>query len=69
MRSTLIVPSNTPHQVIPTGGAPIVLMTLHCRIRRWTGRRRTKKLRTVEFHHLSEQNFMVCAFQAGMPRP
>ncbi len=25
----LIVPSNTPHQVIPTGGAPIVLMTLH----------------------------------------
>jgi hypothetical protein len=34
MRSTLIVPSNTPHQVIPTGGAPIVLMTLHCRIRR-----------------------------------
>jgi mannose-6-phosphate isomerase-like protein (cupin superfamily) len=25
----LIVPSNTPHQVIPTGGAPIVLMTMH----------------------------------------
>jgi mannose-6-phosphate isomerase-like protein (cupin superfamily) len=25
----LIVPANTPHQVIPTGGAPIVLMTLH----------------------------------------
>jgi hypothetical protein len=25
----LIVPSNTPHQVIPTGGAPIVLMTLY----------------------------------------
>jgi mannose-6-phosphate isomerase-like protein (cupin superfamily) len=25
----LIVPSNMPHQVIPTGGAPIVLMTLH----------------------------------------
>src|SRR5262249_15860717 len=24
----LIVPANTPHQVIPTGGAPIVLMTL-----------------------------------------
>ena len=24
-----IVPSNTPHQVIPTGGAPIVLMTMH----------------------------------------
>ena len=26
---TIIVPANTPHQVIPTGGAPIVLMTLH----------------------------------------
>jgi mannose-6-phosphate isomerase-like protein (cupin superfamily) len=26
---SLIVPANTPHQVIPTGGAPIVLMTLH----------------------------------------
>jgi mannose-6-phosphate isomerase-like protein (cupin superfamily) len=25
----VIVPSNTPHQVIPTGGAPIVLMTMH----------------------------------------
>src|SRR5579863_2832140 len=25
----LIVPANTPHQVIPTGGAPIILMTLH----------------------------------------
>ncbi len=25
----LIVPSNTPHQIIPTGGAPIVLMTMH----------------------------------------
>jgi mannose-6-phosphate isomerase-like protein (cupin superfamily) len=25
----LIVPANTPHQVIPAGGAPIVLMTLH----------------------------------------
>jgi mannose-6-phosphate isomerase-like protein (cupin superfamily) len=25
----LIVPANTPHQVIPTAGAPIVLMTLH----------------------------------------
>jgi len=25
----LIVPANTPHQVIPGGGAPIVLMTLH----------------------------------------
>jgi mannose-6-phosphate isomerase-like protein (cupin superfamily) len=25
----LIVPANTPHQVVPTGGAPIVLMTLH----------------------------------------
>jgi mannose-6-phosphate isomerase-like protein (cupin superfamily) len=26
---TLIVPANTPHQVIPTGGSPIVLMTMH----------------------------------------
>jgi mannose-6-phosphate isomerase-like protein (cupin superfamily) len=26
---TLIVPNNTPHQVIPTGGAPIVVMTMH----------------------------------------
>jgi mannose-6-phosphate isomerase-like protein (cupin superfamily) len=25
----LIVPNNTPHQVIPGGGAPIVLMTMH----------------------------------------
>jgi mannose-6-phosphate isomerase-like protein (cupin superfamily) len=25
----LIVPQNTPHQVTPSGGAPIVLMTLH----------------------------------------
>jgi mannose-6-phosphate isomerase-like protein (cupin superfamily) len=25
----LIVPANVAHQVIPTGGAPIVLMTLH----------------------------------------
>src|SRR6266436_10199221 len=25
----LIVPANTPHQIIPTGGAPIVLMTMH----------------------------------------
>lgn len=25
----LIVPANTPHQVIPGGGAPIVLMTMH----------------------------------------
>jgi mannose-6-phosphate isomerase-like protein (cupin superfamily) len=25
----LIVPANTPHQVIPTGGAPVVLMTMH----------------------------------------
>jgi hypothetical protein len=25
----LIVPANTPHQVIPTGGAPNVLMTMH----------------------------------------
>jgi mannose-6-phosphate isomerase-like protein (cupin superfamily) len=25
----LIVPNNTPHQVIPGGGAPIVVMTMH----------------------------------------
>jgi mannose-6-phosphate isomerase-like protein (cupin superfamily) len=25
----LLVPSNTPHQVIPAGGKPIVLMTMH----------------------------------------
>jgi len=25
----LVVPANTPHQVTPLGGAPIVLMTLH----------------------------------------
>ena len=25
----LIVPANIPHQIIPTGGAPIVLMTMH----------------------------------------
>jgi mannose-6-phosphate isomerase-like protein (cupin superfamily) len=25
----LIVPANTPHQVVPTGGAPIVVMTMH----------------------------------------
>jgi mannose-6-phosphate isomerase-like protein (cupin superfamily) len=25
----LIVPANTPHQVIPAGGAPIVVMTMH----------------------------------------
>ena len=25
----IIVPASTPHQVIPTGGAPIVLMTMH----------------------------------------
>jgi mannose-6-phosphate isomerase-like protein (cupin superfamily) len=25
----ILIPANTPHQVIPTGGAPIVLMTLH----------------------------------------
>jgi mannose-6-phosphate isomerase-like protein (cupin superfamily) len=25
----LIVPANVPHQVIPTGGAPIVVMTMH----------------------------------------
>ena len=26
---TLIVPSHTPHQVIPSGGKPIVVMTMH----------------------------------------
>ena len=26
---TLIVPAGAPHQVIPSGGAPIVLMTMH----------------------------------------
>ena len=26
---TLIVPANTPHQVVPTGGKPIVVMTMH----------------------------------------
>ncbi len=25
----IIIPNNTPHQVIPSGGAPIVLMTMH----------------------------------------
>ena len=25
----LIVPANVPHQIVPTGGAPIVLMTMH----------------------------------------
>jgi mannose-6-phosphate isomerase-like protein (cupin superfamily) len=25
----IIIPQNTPHQVNPTGGAPIVLMTIH----------------------------------------
>ena len=25
----ILIPSNTPHQVIPGGGAPIVLMTMH----------------------------------------
>jgi mannose-6-phosphate isomerase-like protein (cupin superfamily) len=25
----IIIPQNTPHQVNPTGGAPIVLMTMH----------------------------------------
>lgn len=25
----LLVPPNTPHQVIPSGGAPIVVMTMH----------------------------------------
>jgi mannose-6-phosphate isomerase-like protein (cupin superfamily) len=26
---TILIPANTPHQVIPAGGAPIVLMTMH----------------------------------------
>ena len=26
---TILIPPNTPHQVIPSGGAPIVLMTMH----------------------------------------
>ena len=25
----LLVPANTPHQVIPSGGKPIVVMTMH----------------------------------------
>ena len=25
----IIIPANTPHQVIPTGGAPIVIVTMH----------------------------------------
>src|SRR5258708_33083525 len=25
----IIIPANTPHQVIPTGGVPIVIMTMH----------------------------------------
>jgi len=25
----ILIPSNTPHQVVPSGGAPIVLMTMH----------------------------------------
>ena len=25
----ILIPNNTPHQVIPSGGAPIVLMTMH----------------------------------------
>jgi mannose-6-phosphate isomerase-like protein (cupin superfamily) len=25
----ILIPANTPHQVTPTGGAPIVLMTMH----------------------------------------
>jgi len=27
--AVIIVPENTPHQVAPTGGAPIILMTFH----------------------------------------
>jgi len=26
---TILIPAKTPHQVIPSGGAPIVLMTMH----------------------------------------
>ena len=26
---TILIPPNTPHQVAPSGGAPIVLMTMH----------------------------------------
>lgn len=26
---TILIPPNTPHQVTPSGGAPIVLMTMH----------------------------------------
>jgi hypothetical protein len=25
----ILIPPNTPHQVTPSGGAPIVLMTMH----------------------------------------
>jgi mannose-6-phosphate isomerase-like protein (cupin superfamily) len=25
----ILIPANTPHQVVPSGGAPIVLMTMH----------------------------------------
>jgi mannose-6-phosphate isomerase-like protein (cupin superfamily) len=25
----ILIPPNTPHQVAPSGGAPIVLMTMH----------------------------------------
>jgi mannose-6-phosphate isomerase-like protein (cupin superfamily) len=27
--AVIIIPENTPHQVAPTGGAPIILMTFH----------------------------------------
>ena len=28
-KDMILIPPNTPHQVIPSGGAPIVLMTMH----------------------------------------
>ena len=35
----ILIPDNTPHQVIPGGGAPIVLMTVPCPVRPRAGRR------------------------------
>lgn len=35
----ILIPANTPHQVVPTGGAPIVLMTMHVPFPRLIGRR------------------------------
>ncbi len=39
----IIIPQNTPHQVNPTGGAPIVLMTFHVPARRAIGHKRIGK--------------------------